>query len=78
MENKQKQNYDDSLASSKRINPKYEQNWRLEWKQEWSIQYDETTPKYVRYAVNILQEMKTIKMRRVSRVHVKTDLFTIS
>jgi hypothetical protein len=29
-ENKQKQNRDDSLASSKLIYPKYEQNWRLE------------------------------------------------
>jgi len=28
-ENKQKQNCDDSLASSKRIYPKYELNWRL-------------------------------------------------
>jgi hypothetical protein len=58
-ENNQKQNYDDSLASSKRIYPKYEWNWRLEWKQEWSMQYDETKPKYVTYVVNILQEMKT-------------------
>jgi hypothetical protein len=34
--------------------------------------------KCIRYVVNILQEMKTIETRRVSRVNVKTDPFTIS
>jgi len=41
------------------------------------MQYDETTPKYVRYVVNILQLVKTAETRRVSRVDVKTDPFTI-
>jgi hypothetical protein len=74
----QRQNCDDSLASSKRIYPNYERNWRLKWKQEWRMQYDETTSKYVRYVVNILQEMKIIETRRVSRVDVKTYPFTIT
>jgi hypothetical protein len=41
------------------------------------MQYDETTPKYVRYVVNILQLVKTAETRQVSRVDVKTDPFTI-
>ena len=42
------------------------------------MQYDETPPKYVRYVLNILQEMKTTETRRDSRVDVITDPFTIS
>jgi len=42
------------------------------------MQYDETPPKNVRYVLNILQEMKTTETRRVSRVDVMTDPFTIS
>jgi hypothetical protein len=41
------------------------------------MQYDETTPNYVRYVVNILQETKTTKTRGVSRVDERTEQFTI-
>jgi len=42
------------------------------------MQYDETTPKYLRYVVNILQEMKTTKTIWVSRVDVKIYTITTS
>jgi hypothetical protein len=32
---------------------------------------DETTPKYVGYVENILQEMKTIERKRISKVDAK-------
>jgi hypothetical protein len=32
---------------------------------------DETTPKYVRYVENILQEMKTIETKRILKVDAK-------
>jgi len=35
------------------------------------MQNDETTPKYVRYVENILQEMKTTQIKRISKVDAK-------
>jgi hypothetical protein len=35
------------------------------------MQNDETTPKYVRYVENILQEMKTIERKRILKVDAK-------
>jgi hypothetical protein len=35
------------------------------------LQNDETTPKYVLYVDNMLQEMKTIKRKRISKVDAK-------
>ena len=35
------------------------------------MQKDETTPKYVRYVENILQEMKTTQTKRISKVDAK-------
>jgi hypothetical protein len=32
---------------------------------------DETTPKYVRYVENIIQEMKTSERKRISKVDAK-------
>jgi hypothetical protein len=32
---------------------------------------DETTPKYVRYVENILQEMKTTQIKQISKVDAK-------
>jgi hypothetical protein len=35
------------------------------------MQNDETTPKYVTYVENILQEMKTTERKRISKVDAK-------
>jgi hypothetical protein len=35
------------------------------------MQYDETTPKYVRYVLHILQEMKITETKWVSKVDTK-------
>ena len=35
------------------------------------MQNDETTPKYIGYVENILQEMKTTERKRISKVHTK-------
>jgi hypothetical protein len=35
------------------------------------MQNDETTPKYVGYVENILQEMKTTERKRISKVDAK-------
>ena len=67
-ENKQKQNCNDSLASSKRIYPKYERNWRLNKNRNEICKNDETTPKYVG---NVLQETKIIERKRISKVDAK-------
>jgi len=66
-----KQNCGDSLASSKRVSEiwtKLKTRIKTETK---NMKNHETTPKYVGYGENQLQETKTTESKRISKVDAK-------